>query len=372
MVTASDDGTIIVWDAERGTPVHEWFAAVPAGPIRSLALSPDGQKLVSVTAVDEMGGGPPVVWDISSGDGGVRKVVTLELEGGKGRPCCAWSFDGALIASVSGDGIVYVWDAQTFQRRGGALNSSPAHAAEYPYRLQFSPNSRYLGWVSQQSPAKYCISQPLTEEPLASYFVDPDPDRQSSKHPLTKAFSFDPESRRIVTTHGTTHNAPEKNVVRIWDIATGTLVAVLDGPGRTLDVTEISFSPDGRSVLSASTSGSVAIWDVESGKQKALLKALDSDMFQRRYFRSPLQTARFSPDGKYVAIASEMSLPGLKERGILSLWRTRDASCVVEFIDHGSARVVDVAFSPNGEFLASTDYEGIVHIRRLPNFIEKY
>ena len=370
VVTASEDGTIIVWDAERGTPVHEWFAAVPAGPIRSIALSPDGQRLVSVTEV--LGeGGPLVVWDIAgSGDGGVRKVATLEHEGGKGRPCCAWSFDGALIASVSGDGTVSVWDAQTFQRLGGPLNSSSAHTAGYSCHLQFSPNSRYLGWVSQQSPAKCYVSQPLTEKPLASYFVDPDPDRQTSEYPHITAFSFDPESRRIVTAHGTWDNPAKENHVRIWDIATGTVVAVLGGPSGRCDVNEASFSPDGRSVLSASTYGSVTIWDAESGKQKALLEAPDSDVSQRRSSRTPLQTARFSPNGRYVSMASVISLPGWKKRGIVSLWRTSDASCVVEFIDHGDVWVFNVVFSPNGEFLASADIHGIVHIRRLSNFIE--
>ena len=368
MVTASDDGTIIVWDAERGTPVHEWFAAVPAGPICSIALSQDGQRLASATAVYQ-GGGPPVVWDISDGNSSVRKVATLELEGGGGRACCAWSFDGVLIAAVSEDGMVYVWDAQTFQRRGGALNSSSAHAAGYPYRLQFSPDSRYLGWTSG-SPAKCYVSQPLTEEPLASYSVDPDSDRQTSKYPPIIAFSFDPESRRIVTTHGTTHNAPEENVVRIWDIATRTLLVVLDGPGRTWNVTEVAFSPDGRSVLSASVSGSVTIWDAESGKEKALLEAQDSDISQRRYFRSPLQTACFSPDGRYVAVASGVYNPGRNTHGVVTLWRTRDASCVMEFIDHRAAWVLNVAFSPNSKLLASADAHGIVHIRHLSMFVK--
>ena len=369
MVTASDDGTVIVWDAERGTPVHEWFAAVPAGPIGSIALSPDGRRLVSVTAVYQ-GGGPPVVWDISGGDGGVRKVATLELEGGNGRPCCAWSFDGALIASVSGDGMVYVWDAQTFQRLGGPLNSSPGHSAGYPYCLQFSPNSRYLGWVSQQSPAKCCVSQPLTEKPLASYFVDPDPNRQTSRPSPINAFSFDPESRRIVTAHGTWGDPLEEHIVRIWDIATRTLVVVLDGPGRTWNVTEVAFSPDGRSVLSASVSGSVTIWDAESGKEKALLEAQDSDISQRRYFRSPLQTACFSPDGRYVAVASGVYNPGRNTLGVVTLWRTRDASCVMEFIDHRAAWVLNVAFSPNSKLLASADAHGIVHIRHLSMFMK--
>ena len=173
----------------------------------------------------------------------------------------------------------------------------------------------------------------------------------------------------VVTAHGTMLNAPEESAVRIWDIATGTLVAVLGGPSHTWVATEISFSPDGRSVLSASASGSVTIWDAESGKQKALFEAPDSDVSQRRFSRTPLQTARFSPNGRYVAMASVIILPGWNQRGILSLWSTSDASCVVEFIDHGPAWVVDVVFSPNGEFLASADDCGIVHIRRLSNFI---
>ncbi|PIL30118.1 hypothetical protein GSI_07741 [Ganoderma sinense ZZ0214-1] len=371
IVTGSEDGTIIVWDAEQGTPIHEWFAAVPAGPIRSLALSPDGQRLVSVAAVYK-GGGPPVVWEIGRGTGGVQKVATLEPEAGTGLACCAWSFDGALIAWVSGDGMVLVWDAQTFQPCGGPLNNSPSHAATWPYCLQFSPDSRYLGWVAKQSPAKCCLSQPLTDEPLASYFVDPDPIRQVSV-PIN-AFSFDPDSRRIVTAHGDRGlDGPlEEHRVRIWDIATGTLLVVVGVPADTWIVNNISFSPDGLSVLSASVNGSVRIWDAESGKQKALLFEMSDYNVSPREYRCPLQTARFSSDGRYVAIASGISRPGrrFQDRGIVSLWRTSDASCVAEFIDHKAAWVLDAVFTPNGEFLASADKYGIVHIRPLARLIE--
>ena len=43
-------------------------------------------------------------------------------------------------------------------------------------------------------------------------------------------------------------------------------------------------------------------------------------------------------------------------------------SCVATFREHREC-VKRIAFSPNGEFLVSGDWDGIVHIRRISHFI---
>ena len=60
---------------------------------------------------------------------------------------------------------------------------------------------------------------------------------------------------RIVTANGDTK-------ARIWDVASGRLLAILEG--HTGEVVDAEFSPDGRRVVTASWDGTARIWDVEA------------------------------------------------------------------------------------------------------------
>ena len=325
IVTAAMDGTIIIWDTSSGDVLQEWFAH--ADGVVALALSPDSRHLVSA-------GDPAViVWTI---DDSVQKVT--ELAQNTGNPvACAWSPDGTLVASASSDGTVHVWDGNTFQHRDLVVDP------EVPRSLRFSPDSRYLAWTSGGS----CfIWRPLSGEQPARLSLHPDDDHGVS----TYGFSFDTESRRIAT--GQTHygRGRDRCVLRIWDIPACTAFAVLSEQSRSRSpaVTGVSFSPNGKYLLSTFNDDYARVCDVESGEQIASFQNQGSG------------EACFSPDGTYIAAGTG--------GGRVRLWRMGDGLSVADFGQH-TDWVGHIVFSPNGEFLASADNEGIVHICRLSNFI---
>ncbi|PIL23193.1 hypothetical protein GSI_14502 [Ganoderma sinense ZZ0214-1] len=348
IVSASSDGTIIIWDAERGTIVHEWLAH--RYPILALALSPDSRRLVSAGGD---GPGALAVWDV--GDT-VSKVASLEGHT-EALNACVWSPDGTLIAS-SDRGAVRVWDALTFEQRDLVLRLNEWEPVFVPGTLRFSPDRRHLAWISKSLLGTYrydncSIWMPLSGEQPRRLEVRP-PRISHRENGYIHALSFHPGSGRVATAYGFVHWRAEGSAVRVWDVATGALLIAMHMAGHRSGVTDVSFSPDGRSVLSASADGVAKIWDAESGEETASFSSESGG-------RGKVTKACFSPDGKLVATTS---FPG---DSTVQLWRVEDRANMMAFLGHGWS-VEHVVFSPNGEFLALGDSQRMVHIRRVPSF----
>jgi WD40 repeat protein len=104
---------------------------------------------------------------------------------------------------------------------------------------------------------------------------------------------FDKEGRRLLTASGSTAEGSTP-IAQLWDAETGRLIREFDGHLATIH--SISFSPDGRQILTGAgnnfTEGgqedpTVRVWDVATGKQLAVLNA------KTTYVMS----SQFSPDG---------------------------------------------------------------------------
>jgi len=116
--------------------------------------------------------------------------------------------------------------------------------------------------------------------------------------------------------------------------AQSTLAEVAYDPGtRTVFNTpqdwvySVSLSPDGAQALSGSLDGSLIVWDVNTGAQRAFEST-----------GAPVFSTAFSPNGRY-------ALAGHGED--LILWNLADASQIRSFSD-SSGSVLSIAFSPDG------------------------
>ena len=336
--TFSFDGTIIIWDIGSGKVLHEW-PNHKGKRVAAIALSPSGRRLTS--ACDNT----LTVWDIDIDidTDAAQKVAVLEGHTDV-IDACAWSPDGALIAAVFSDGTVCVWDGHTLEQRGLLQVPEPQSLSD-TRSLQFSPDSCCLAWISG---GKDChVWHPLIGEQPKKLRAHPD-----RRDAITTTFSFDRGSHYIATAHGNKDDDPDACVVRVWDTATGSALAVLAGHSKR--VSNILFSPDGRSLLS--TSGempvSVRVWDCRTWSVEQTCEIRDAEVLAMQ--------PCFSPDGKYVATSSV--------QGLVRLWRTSDGECVATFVDDRVSMVIRIAFSPNGQFLVSGDTDGVVRIRCLSEF----
>ena len=225
-----------------------------------------------------------------------------------------------------------------------------------------------MGWTSQGVHFdEWTVWSPLAEEPPKRF---PSRPTGPTHFPVRKP-CFDPRSKYVVVDVGNRDSDRAGDAfengdsdrhlgyLQIRDVVTGGIVADLEHPRG---VAGFSFSPlaDGGPLLSVSREGSVKTWDVESWRETASFKIDGRKM----------ELARFSPSGKHVAIAAPAALANDDTRTfVLRLWRLGAASqCVAVFTEH-KARINHLEFTRDGEFLASADESGIVHIRRLSSFI---
>ena len=378
--TTSYDGTIIIWDTELGTPVQEWLAHW--GAVRSLGLSPDGLRLITASA-GGASGESLVVRDLRNGVGKVTVLATIDAERHKETTvfAVAWSPDGAWVASIYKDGTVHVWDALTFQQRsllsGDNLKTPLDPELLFQWQFQWFSDSRYLAWIrsvaSDPDYLQWTVWRPPTEEPQQEFHRIPVHRTHAEDFDMISAVSFDPQRghiaiavcRRRDSIGRPDHQASENvfqvdgssdrhwnGYVEIRDVMSGTSLAIL---GHAKSVFDVSFSPDGRSLLSRSGGCLLKIWDVESWQEMASLEG-DGEACGRMCV---------SPDGKYVAAALDGDATNMST---VQVWRVGNAARLAMFTEH-TDYIMQLAFSPNGEFLASGDREGLVYIRRLSDYI---
>jgi WD40 repeat protein len=119
--------------------------------------------------------------------------------------------------------------------------------------------------------------------------------------------------------------------VKLWDVSSRKLKLAL-GEHPSGQVKGVSFSPDGKFLVSAGADG-VRLWDLGTGK---LLQFFESNQ--------GVLTVAFSPNGKILAEAggAGIKLWGLQERKMLRHLKGVDAELIIS-----------IAFSPDGQVLAS-------------------
>jgi eukaryotic-like serine/threonine-protein kinase len=313
------------------------------GAVLNVAFSPDGGRLVSVSADHTVR-----LWDAAT-----RREIAVARGHGNTIEAVAFSPDGSRLASGGDDGTVRLWDAHT----GVPLGVCRGHSG--PVRaVAFSPDGRQV--VSAALPeGDQCRLWDAATGALIAVLPAP---------ATTRGLTFTPDGARVVCGRGDTVHVVDvtlckevvvtrvagaavfccavspdgrrlvtgwdfpDNAVRLWDLASGELLAVMSGHENR--ISSVAISPDGARIVSASQDQTARIWDAGTGRLIAILRGHKSHVIE----------AIFSPDGRRVVSTSY--------DGTLRLWDAAGGQAIAVLQGH-AGNVWACTYSRDGAWLAS-------------------
>ena len=280
---------------------------------------------------------------------GLTRAELLDLPAGAGPATwvysVAFSPDGRLLATGAGPpeyarvrpktpGALKIWDARTGKLRLDLTGQTLAISS-----LAFSPDGRHLAaaevdvrgsWSGPLRVWNVATGEPVvTIAPPRAYvevLFSPDGRRLAARFP-------DPSNLRDAGLAGAVWGPGE---VAVFDAATGAEHFQLQAQWRC------AFSPDGRRLLSTGEDGRWAAWDAVAGGRLETVNAAPAP-------------GLLSPDGKLTA--------ALEKGGSLAILRAAsDGRLVHSFSLAPAAKVVNLAFGPDGRVLAGVGTDGTARL----------
>ena len=233
-----------------------------------------------------------------------------------------------LIASASDDGTIKVWDLIT----GQLVRTVHAHNAEVG-TIALSPDGRYVASSSRNdlNAARTDLNNSeIKIWDVSTWSESLRIDTETQNWPLRLVIT--PDSKRLIAACFSEHFA--------WDLHTGTKVSSWKTSGS---VRALAATPDGSKVLCGSSSYDVEIWDIETGSQLAVL---DNDA-------GAIYSFAITPDGRYVICAGDS--------GNISIWDLNRGQLVNRFDAHDSL-ISSLRITADGRRMISGSYDCTIKV----------
>jgi WD40 repeat protein len=284
--------------------------------IRAVAISPDGQTIVTGNDNDEV-----QFWDLATG-----QLLTSASGNSQQVQAVAFSPNGQTL--VSGSVVPGQLQTWPWQHR---LEPDMVRPVPNVYSVAISPDGSILATGHSGGVINLWTQDLELIGSIPAY--TPAPGRPAN----VVAVAFSPAGDRLASRAAIVPDG--SNSVKLWNLETGAMEASLEGDASG-GVNSIAYSPDGAMLAGyydgVYSAGIVRLWDGNSG---AVLADLESGVVRPH-------AVAFSPDGNLLAVA------GLND--LIEIWDLNNRTVTHTF---STGRILNhvyaLAFSPDGQTLVT-------------------
>jgi WD40 repeat protein len=241
LVSGSADKTIKIWNLSTGKELRTLTGH--SNPVNSIVISPDGQTLVSGSADKTI-----KIWNLSTG----QEIRTLT---GHSNPVnsLAISSDWQTLVSGSADKTIKIWNLST----GQEIRSITGNFS-YVNALAISPDGQTL--VSGNADKAIKIWNLSTGQEIRTFI---------GHSSYVDCLVISPDGQTLVS-------GSADKTIKTWNLSTGKEIRTLIGHSSW--VKSVAISPDGQTLVSGSADKTIRIWNLSTGQEIRTLKGHSSQV----------------------------------------------------------------------------------------------